>query len=73
MCVQCLDTLRQIILRREMVFVDRLEQLVQRTKRHTCHIPMKILREHGGHGGFRYALIEGFGDGCFCIVRQGRS
>ena len=64
------NTLCQIILRDKVVFVDFLEQVVQRAETHAFYVPVKVLRQHCRHGGFRNALVQCIGDCCFCIGCQ---
>ena len=45
-----------------MVFVDFLEQAMQFAKGHAGDVPVEILGEHRGHGGFRHALVQRLGD-----------
>ena len=62
MRIQRLDPFGQIILRGKVVFVDRLEQRMQRGKGHTGYIPVKILRQHRCHGRLGHTLIQRLGD-----------
>ena len=70
MRIQGSDPLCEVILRGKVIFVDLLEEIMQRSKGHAFDIPMKILRHHGRDRRFSQGLIERVGNSCTRICRQ---